>query len=331
MAPEPMLLVGVDINRWHLELPDVDRAYVIPKCFDPSYLDVLNRIVKHERVQLVHAQPDMELEVLSDHRDELAAPIFLPDPRTVRLCHNKMETNRVLRKRGIPAPESYPVEKVRDIPKILGKLKGRGDLAWIRAVRGAGSRAALPIRTGRQAREWVHYWRTMRALESNDFMIAEYLPGREFAFQSVWKDGDLVTSQARERLEYVFGNLSPSGQSSSPSVAISISDSRVNQIAESAVRALANTPHGVFCVDLKENAEGTPCVTEINVGRFFTTSNFFAKLGCNMPYLMVKLALGESIPEVPRFNAVPPGYLWIRLMDAAPVLVKEGAWRSKTM
>jgi carbamoyl-phosphate synthase large subunit len=168
----------------------------------------------------------------------------------------------------------------------------------------------------------------MRALESKDFMMAEYLPGREFAFQSLWSQGELVASQARERLEYVFGNLSPSGQSSSPSVAVTVSDPRVNEIAHRAVLAIDEKPHGVFCVDLKENEEADPCVTEINVGRFFTTSNFFARLGCNMPHLMVKLAFGESIPPQPRFNAVPPGYLWIRLMDAGPVLLRQGEWRS---
>ncbi len=331
MAEEPLRIVGADINRWHLELPDVDSAYVVPRCSDPLYINYINRVIRKERIELVHAQPDMELEVISDHRDELDARTFLPDAETVRYCHDKIETNRRLRMKGVPAPDSFLVDKIGDLPSLLGKLRGPSGIVWVRAVRGAGSRAALPVRTVRQAREWIHYWRTMRALESRDFMISEYLPGREFAFQSLWNRGELVTSQARERLEYVFGNLSPSGQSSSPSVAVTVSDDRVNAVSESAIRAITSKPHGVFCVDLKENVQGVPAVTEINVGRFFTTSNFFAKLGCNMPYMMVCLAFDERIPDLPRYNAVPPGYMWIRLMDAGPILVGDGTWRSQEL
>lgn len=328
LADEPIHVVGVDINRWHLELPAVDRAYVVPKCLDPAYIDAINRVIEREDIGFLHAQPDMELEVVSEHREEILARTFLPDPCTIRVCHDKMETNRILRKKSVPAPESRLVERLEDIPSSLERLRRASGVVWVRAVRGAGSRAALPVRTARQAREWIHYWRTMRALESQDFMFAEYLPGREYAFQSLWHEGELVASQARQRLEYVFGNLSPSGQSSSPSVAATVSDPRVNDVAHRAILAVDAKPHGVFCVDLKENEQGIPCVTEINVGRFFTTSNFFAKLGCNMPLLMVKLAFGEPIPPQPRFNAVPPGYMWIRLMDAGPVLVRQGAWRS---
>ena len=171
-------------------------------------------------------------------------------------------------------------------------------------------------------KNWIHYWRTMRNLESKDFMLAEYLPGMEFAFQSIWKEGELITSQARERLEYIFGNLSPSGQSSSPSVARTVHRDDVNEIATKAVLAVDKNAPGPFCIDLKENRAGIPCITEINLGRFFTTSNFFAKLGANMPYILVKLVFNEDIPDLPKYNPLPENYYWIRLMDKGPILVK---------
>jgi len=329
MAAGPLHIVGSDSNLWHLELSDINAAYVVPRCLDPAYLDSVHRIIRKEGIEVLHAQPDVEVEVVSKHRDEFAAATFLPDHETVVRCHDKMATNLALQKMGVPAPKSFLVDQLSKLGGILEKLGTTRGPVWVRAVRGAGSRAALPVRTVRQAREWIHYWRTMRELESRDFMVSEFLPGREFAFQSLWKDGELITSQARERLEYVFGNLSPSGQSSSPSVAVTVSDPRVNDVAEKAVRAVCPKPHGVFCVDLKENAEGSPCVTEVNVGRFFTTSNFFSKLGCNMPYLMVRLARGDSIPPVPQYDAVPPGFYWVRLMDGGPILVRDGEWRGK--
>jgi len=325
----PLYIVGADINRWHLELPRVDHAYLVPRATEPDYVEVINRIIKAEKVDFVHPQPDIEVEVISEHREDLEAMTFLPRKETIRICRDKMATNQRLRDARVPAPESFLVERLADIPKILGRLRHRRHPVWLRAVRGAGSRAALPVQTARQAREWIHYWRTMRALESKDFMMAEYLPGREYAFQSLWNEGEIVTSACRLRLEYLMGNLSVSGQSSSPSVAVTVHDERVNRIASRAVTSIDPEARGVFCIDLKENSRGVPCVTEINAGRFFTTSNFFARLGANMPADLVRLAFGELLSSRLRYNAVPAGCYWVRLMDAGPILVRGEQWRSR--
>jgi ATP-grasp in the biosynthetic pathway with Ter operon len=157
-------------------------------------------------------------------------------------------------------------------------------------------------------------------------MVSEFLPGREFAFQSVWLDGRLVTSAARERLEYVFGHLMPSGQSSSPSVARTVHRDDVNELATTVVRAVDQQATGVFCVDLKEDEDGKPLVTEINAGRFFTTSNFLAEAGANMPYSYVRLALGEDVNGLPPYDAVEEGLYWVRMIDMGYKLVREGEW-----
>jgi carbamoyl-phosphate synthase large subunit len=182
-----------------------------------------------------------------------------------------------------------------------------------------------------QAVAWARYWRELRGLDVTEFMVSEFLPGREFAFQSVWRDGDLVTSAARERLEYVFGHLMPSGQSSSPSVARTVHDDRVNELATSAVLAVDPRATGVFCVDLKEDEQGRPLVTEINAGRFFTTSNFLAEAGANMPYEYIRLAYGEDVEGLARYDAVEEDLYWVRMIDMGYKLVREGEWRAKQL
>jgi biotin carboxylase len=327
LARRSYFIIGVDVNQWHLELPNVDAAYVIPKALESGYIRTLQKLIRKERAEFLHPQPDVEVEIISEHREELGTRTYLPAKETVRLCRDKMATNARLRSGDVPVPESFLVERIRDIGRILGRLRRGDSPVWLRAVRGAGSRAALPVKTVRQAREWIHYWRTMRALESRDFMMAEFLPGREYAFQSLWQDGDLITSACRMRLEYLMGNLSVSGQSSSPSVAVTVHNDQVNDIASRAVRTIDRHATGVFCLDLKENPKGIPCVTEINAGRFFTTSNFFARLGANMPDDLIRLAFGEKLPERQKYNAVPSDCYWIRLMDAGPVLVRGERWR----
>ena len=157
-------------------------------------------------------------------------------------------------------------------------------------------------------------------------MVSEFLPGREFAFQSLWRNGRLITSAARERLEYVFGHLMPSGQSSSPSVARTIHRDDVNELASAAILAADPRATGVFCVDLKEDESGRPLITEINAGRFFTTSNFLAEAGANMPYEYVRLARGEDVDGLAPYDAVEEGLYWVRMIDMGYKLVREDEW-----
>ena len=118
----------------------------------------------------------------------------------------------------------------------------------------------------------------------------------------------------------------PSGQSSTPTIAKSVHNEQVNKIAVQGILALDKSPQGVYCVDLKENEKGIPCIMEINTGRFFTTSYFFASAGANMPYYYVKLGYDDDIDivksRIKQYNAVEPDLYWIRQIDCGEKLVK---------
>ena len=157
------------------------------------------------------------------------------------------------------------------------------------------------------------------------------MPGRNIAFHSLWKDGELVTSMARERLEYIYSYLAPSGIMGTPAVQKTVLDKEVNKISTEAVLAVDSNFNGIASVDLKENTEGVPCVTEINPGRMFTTSFFFSYASktlfhdfrINIPYLYTKLAFKESIPKLEKYDVLLADVYWIRHMDAPARLVKD--------
>src|SRR5512143_2237183 len=117
-----------------------------------------------------------------------------------------------------------------------------------------------------------------------------------------------------------------------PSVQRTVHNVTVNKIATEAVLAIDSNFTGIASVDLKENAAGMPCVTEINPGRMFTTSYFFSfasnKLrgdyAANIPYLYVRLAYKETVPDLPKYDILPSGIYWIRHMDAPARLVRDG-------
>ncbi|QFU85455.1 hypothetical protein [Amycolatopsis sp. YIM 10] len=330
VSPNEYSVVGTDIKPYHLELLNVDAKYLVPPVSDPGYADAINRVIEAEKIDFVHPQPDVEVGFLAENRDRLNAPTFLPDAGAIALCHDKMAFNAHMKANGVSVPEAIKIDSQSDLKGALEELLKINPRVWLRAIRGAGSRGSLPINSYYQGDAWIDYWRGFRGLDYGDFMASEYLPGEEFAWQSLWHEGELITSQARSRIEYIFGNLTPSGQSSSPSVAKTVNRDDVNKIGEAAVRAVSAKPSGVFCVDMKENAQGVPMVTEINVGRFFTTSNFFAHAGLNMPDMYIQLGLGNQLAEKPAvYNPLPDDLYWVRMIDMGYQLVKEGEWAAK--
>ncbi len=221
---------------------------------------------------------------------------------------------------NVPVPRSYPADE-----KNIEALLALENKIWLRAKKGAGSKAALPVTSLLQVQGWLDYWKQKDNINPSDFMISEFLPGKEYAYQSLWYRGKLISDQARERVQYLAGNLSVTGQTSSPSVARTVSRDDVYENGEAAVRAVTyNNPHGVFCVDMKENTQGIPCITEINAGRFFTTSNFFAHAGLNMPAMYLDLALtGKTKRNTER---LPDDLYWLRIVDMGYKLVDGSKW-----
>jgi carbamoyl-phosphate synthase large subunit len=150
------------------------------------------------------------------------------------------------------------------------------------------------------------------------------LTERTVTVQQLWWRGELIASQQRSRASWANAKNSPSGVSGSTGIGVTSSDSMVDQVADKTVRTVADKPHGLFGVDMAYTKRGGPRVTEINVGRFFTTApEFFAQAGFNMAYVYVKWGMNDPFwqDSTPWRNPIRDGKKWIRGMDRSPVLV----------
>ena len=327
LAPEKMFIAGTEANEFYLHLAPSDKRYLISRAKDPSYVDELNEIIRNEKIDFLHAQPDVEVEVVSEKREKIETNVFLPSKKAVKACQDKLESARVWKKKNVPVAKIIELQKEQDIDKAFEEL---GKPIWIRARHGAGGRGSTPADNRETAVSWIKYWKSRNV--GWEFIAQEHLPGRNIGFHSLWKDGELVTSMSRERIEYIYPYLAPSGIMGTPAVQRTVHESAVNKTATDAVLAIDSCFNGIACVDLKENREGIPCVTEINPGRMFTTSYFFSyaskilrkDYNVNIPYLYVKLAFKETIPDTQKYDALPENVYWIRHMDAPARLVHNG-------
>lgn len=316
MAPERVHLIGTDADRYCLMRAETDARHLVPPAGHPAYLDVLNAIIERERVDLVHAQNDAEVSCLSEHRHQVRARLFLPAIETVRVCQDKFRSYERWREAGLRVPDTVLLRSEEDLRAAFERF---GGALWLRATTGAGGRGALPVQDYDTARSWLEFQKGW-----GSFTAAELLEPDSITWMSVWNGGDLVVAQGRKRLYWELSRVSPSGVTGVTGAGVTIADPTLDEIATRAVLAIDQRPHGLFGVDLTYDRAGTPNPTEINVGRFFTTHQFFAALGLNMPYVYLKLAFGEPPPPiVRRLNPVPEDQVWIRGVDFEPVLTSR--------
>lgn len=327
-------IIGTDCNKNHIEFmkPYMKHYEIVSKNTSPKYLSEIQKIVLKYDIDFIHAQPDLEVKWLSDHRDLLTddtdAKIFLPKRDIVDIFQDKELSTEYWS--GHPCLTSQNAIKLTNnyIEEISEAFHKFGNKIWIRAKKGAGGRGSLLCENMEVAINWIRFWNSKKV--DWVFIAQEYLPGRNIAWQSLWYMGELISSQARERMEYIYPYLAPSGVTGTPTIARTINDSNINDIAINTIKAVDLDPHGIYCVDLKENKNGIPIPTEVNVGRFFTTSYFFTKAGItynvplsNMPNIYVKLAMGIKIPKGENTNILPKNLYWYRHIDIPAVLIDK--------
>jgi carbamoyl-phosphate synthase large subunit len=313
---ERILIVGTDSNEFYLNRSEADLSYLAPSCKDEKYIDFLNYIIKKHDLEFMHVQNDNEMEVVSKFRERLKIKLFLPQKETVICCLNKYETNKKWQGRGIKVPQNYMINNEEDLKDVYDKL---GEKIWLREIFGAGGRGSLAPKNFNQAKAWIDFnegW--------GKFVGAELLSPTSVTWMSVWDKGDLIVAQGRKRLYWELAKVSPSGISGATGAGVTFSDPQLDKIAIDSIKSIDSKPNGIFSVDLTYDFSGVPNPTEINIGRFFTTHEFFTRAGLNMPEIYFRLAYNESILKLSReINPLEDGLVWIRGMDFLPILIKE--------
>ena len=327
---DELVIISCDSSPHMLKLAKGDQKFLLPRATEPDYLHELKEIIQQTGAEVLFSQPDAEVSVIVSSTIPDIIGTFYPDSETIRICGNKSVLNETLKRSGVSTPDSIPLTDTGITSELNSFISTHGK-SWVRAKVGAGSRASLPVTNPQQAINWINWWNEEKGIPVRDFMISEFLPGSEFAVQLLYQNGRLIAGEARERIEYLFGFMTPSGQSSSPSVARTTQREDIYKIGIDAVMAVTSKPHGVFGVDIKVDIEGVPKVTEINAGRFYTTSHFLARAGVNMPQMALSAAMGEKL-EPRGIATLEEGMLWIRMMDMGCCLVRESGevvWRSE--
>lgn len=308
-------VIGFDLDKYNLVSCNADVKIHLNFHNIDDKIKKINSFINEYKIDFLHAQPDPEVRFLCEHSHLLDCKVFDHSLEEWKQFSDKLYCAKRWKKTMNLEFSSHSLEKVL-IDNSLWNSLCTTNKVWCRSIRGAGSKAALPVSSIEQAESWANYWINNRGAHLEDFMLSEYLPGREFAVQTFWRDGELLHSQARERLVYFFGSIMPSGQSSTPAVARTVNEDNVYITAHKAIKSISEKPHGIYCVDLKENKNKSIIPMEVNYGRFFTTNDFFSNVGVNTPATYV-FGLEDK-----KINSLDQDLYWIRGLDKEPYLHK---------
>lgn len=306
--------IGVDGSKWSASLyhSDVfDKTYVIESGDSPNYWESIEKVIEKESIDFAFIVPETEVLVWSKRqteRGDLPCKALVPNYNLGKFCFDKIKVAKALLPLGLtPTTKEYSQnESLLNFP------------FWIRVKSGAGALGALKIENEKDLETWM-------TLHNNrkDFMISEFLPGRNYACKLLYIKGELIQSASAERIDYLLSAAAPSGISGMCSRGRLLNR---KDLVESSILALKTISdnlevplHGMFTVDFKEDVNGKPLITEINI-RHVSFNHAFSLGGINFVKSTVDaIVLGLEHSEV--CNEFQNESYFIRGVDAPLRLV----------
>jgi carbamoyl-phosphate synthase large subunit len=181
-------VIGTDCNPLSAGLYLCDKSYVVPRGDDPGYLEETLRICDTEKPDAILSGPEEEILVLSKSKNLFAERNILvlsPDYDTVKICADKIETNKILRRLDIPVPEIYGKENIK-FPCIVKLRFGRGGREVFKAE---------------SAHELEYHSRRI-----SDPVVQEFIEGTEYSVDGLADlDGNPLSIVPRVRLQVESG------------------------------------------------------------------------------------------------------------------------------
>lgn len=309
-------LIGADSSPWGLKIGErlCDDLVELPRADvdQERFQRVLDQALERTASDFVFVNPDPELEALAALARAPARPNPIPAIRETAICLDKAATVEQA-KSSEDYPRTFPIHSAKDVTRAFAELETP---IWLRATVGPGGRGSLPVSRPEEVDFWMTYWQ--RQGRRDQWVLQEYLPGRNLNWTGLFRHGDLLASAAMERLRYFLGTATVSGVSGQVALCATVDPLQLEAVARRVIATLAREPNGLYSVDLRLAANGKAKVTEINP-RLAGRPWLYTNAGINLPLAAVR-AFGGIDPG----DAIDPGGLQIglhlyRQLDVDPV------------
>lgn len=277
-------IVGVDANKFapgHYCGFPFDKTYLVPNATtdETLYVEKMNEIIQKEAIQYAFVVPETEVLIWSKLKEESKMPCdsLIPNAKVASFIFDKLNVANILLEHCLtPLTLNITDYSIVNLEMIGSQLKYP---YWVRVNKSAGAIGALKINSIDDIINWTKF------NGNEDGLIAStYLPGKNYACKLLYKEGKLIVSAAAERIEYLLANAAPSkisGMCSRGKLINNIELFDRSVLALEIIFKKHKLPiEGMFTVDFKEDINGIPMITEINI-RHVSFTNAFALAGVN--------------------------------------------------
>lgn len=317
-------LIATDCSRYALGLYQKNLfnvSHLVPRSTMADYWDTITRLVAQEQIDCAVVLPEAEVLEWAKRalHGTLPCKVLIPEFGLVDQLVDKAVMTELL-----ASSELVPKSSVLSGSDIITNK----DLAlpllpfWIRSATGSSGLGSLKINTIDELRNWIAI---NHGVEK--FLASEFLPGRNLCCKMLYFEGQLLRGAVGERVNYIMAKVAPSGITGNTSFGRLLNETTVFDIANQAMELLfektGTRKHGFFTVDLKEDEQGTPKVTEVNV-RHVAFTQCFAAAGANFAEDTLRLLEGDpSFERKLKLYEFEPELVFMRDVDSLPILLKE--------
>jgi len=298
-------LITCDMNGQAYGSHLADAFYTVPPGSDPGFIKRVLEICRKEKPELVVSGVDPELLPLAKAKPELeklGAKVVLTSPQAIELSQDKARLYEFFKGSKF-VPKNIPVRTSQDFRKAVKSLGYPGSVVCFKPAFSYGSRGFRILKDTDRGEflfkekpnsVFMGFSEAMEILEDYEkkaglpeMLVMEYLGGKEYTVDILLKDGKPILTIPRERTVTkngisVVGRIEKNGQ--------------VIETANAIARKLG--------LDYNANLQlkysgGVPKLIEVQP-RLAGTTIACAGAGANLPYLGLKIALGEkfSAPAV---------------------------------
>lgn len=296
---------------------EFDRMYEVPAVTSPHYRKIANKIIQEENPDVAIIVPEVEVLYWSKH--PFNVPHIVPPTDFAEIAISKERLFDLLKDSDL-IPKSQTFES--SILMSEGFESPFGYPVWIRdgSAGTASAKGAFKALSKEELKAWV-----MINPDTSRFQLSEFLPGRNLGCFCLFKDGELIKMAQAQRIEYIMAKVAISGITGNTSKGKLLNEPKIKDVAVKAIKLICDHTgekmNGLVVVDMKENQNGQPIITEINI-RHVAFSSSFAMAGQNIAEAQLLLALGRE-SEIP--GSVEKDYplenLILRDVDGPPLYI----------
>ena len=280
-------IVGTDMSELAVGRHLCDAFHVVPGGGDPGFVNALAAVSVQERVDAVLPQSSYELGALAGARDRFDAAVLVASPEAVRRSNDKAQTYALLDAIGAPGPRWQLARGREAVAEAARALGYPGEEVAVKPLESSGSRGFRVLSASADPLEQLLTNRpgvapAMRLEElvavlpeegGPQLLVMELARGKERTIDGIARAGRIVLGHPKTR-EAMRAGLAMYFET--------LDDPSLMDVASSIVREL-ELDH-FFNIQLVGDR-----VIEVNP----RISTVVYQEDLNLPYLGVKLALGE--------------------------------------